>query len=120
MGQLGSNGGRTRCAPACWRFRDSGWCGRTRRLLAARNRVSDRPTQLESCEVRESTETVRGDRSQASGTRRPRTKTVGSTALSSRKQLAAIRDWAHSNGYDVSDRGWIKAEVVEAFEAAHW
>ncbi|WP_458864192.1 Lsr2 family DNA-binding protein [Mycobacteroides abscessus] len=33
--------------------------------------------------------------------------------------MAAIRQWARKNGYEVSDRGRIKAEVVEAFEAAH-
>ncbi|MDX1876084.1 Lsr2 family protein [Mycolicibacterium sp. 120266] len=48
-----------------------------------------------------------------------RVKSVGSTGPSGREQLAAIRDWARSNGYEVSDRGRIKAEVVEAFEAAH-
>jgi hypothetical protein len=37
----------------------------------------------------------------------------------SREQLAAIREWARQNGHQVSDRGRIKAEVVEAFEAAH-
>ncbi len=47
------------------------------------------------------------------------TKSVRSTGPSGREQLAAIRDWARSNGYEVSDRGRIKAEVVDAFEAAH-
>lgn len=37
----------------------------------------------------------------------------------SKEQLAAIRDWARQNGYDVSARGRIKADIVEAFEAAH-
>lgn len=41
------------------------------------------------------------------------------TRPSSKEQLAAIRSWARKNGYDVSDRGRVKAEVVEAFEAAH-
>ncbi len=35
------------------------------------------------------------------------------------EQLAAIRDWARKNGYEVAARGRIKAEVVEAFEAVH-
>lgn len=34
-------------------------------------------------------------------------------------QLAAIRDWARKQGYEVSDRGRIKADIVEAFNAAH-
>ena len=51
-----------------------------------------------------------------SGTSRRRTKTNGKT---SPEQLAAIREWARKNGYEIADRGRIKAEVVEAFEAAH-
>lgn len=30
-----------------------------------------------------------------------------------------IREWARSNGHDVSDRGRIPAEVFEAYDAAH-
>lgn len=33
--------------------------------------------------------------------------------------LAAVREWARGNGYDVSDRGRISAAIREAFEAAH-
>lgn len=47
-----------------------------------------------------------------------RAKSVGPAGPSSREQLSAIREWARSNGYEVSNRGRIKAEVVEAFEAA--
>ncbi|RIT29564.1 hypothetical protein D2E76_24900 [Mycobacteroides abscessus] len=36
----------------------------------------------------------------------------------SKELLAEIRAWAHKKGYEVSDRGRIKAEIVEAFEAA--
>jgi hypothetical protein len=35
------------------------------------------------------------------------------------EQLDAIREWARQNGYEVSSRGRIRAEVREAFEAAH-
>ena len=34
-------------------------------------------------------------------------------------ELAAIREWARSHGYDVSDRGRISSAVREAFDAAH-
>lgn len=34
-------------------------------------------------------------------------------------QTKAIRDWATSNGYDVSGRGRIPASIVEEYEAAH-
>ncbi|HEX5511139.1 MAG TPA: Lsr2 family protein [Actinomycetales bacterium] len=30
-----------------------------------------------------------------------------------------IRDWARKNGYDISDRGRISAEIREAFANAH-
>ncbi|MFI8221266.1 Lsr2 family protein [Streptomyces sp. NPDC085932] len=30
-----------------------------------------------------------------------------------------IRTWARNNGYDVSDRGRVRREIREAFEAAH-
>lgn len=48
-----------------------------------------------------------------------RAKSTGVKATGSKEQLAAIRVWARRNGHDVSDRGRIKAEIVEAFEAAH-
>lgn len=35
------------------------------------------------------------------------------------EHLAAIRAWARKNGHQVSDRGRIKAEIIDAFEAAH-
>lgn len=53
-----------------------------------------------------------------SGGRARRAKLNGS-GKSSPEQLAAIRDWARKNGHDVADRGRIKAEIVEAFDAAH-
>jgi YHS domain-containing protein len=43
----------------------------------------------------------------------------GSGGTRSKEQTQAIRDWANSNGYEVSNRGRIPIEVVEAFEAAH-
>ncbi len=32
---------------------------------------------------------------------------------------ADIRDWARSQGYDVSDRGRVSAEIRAAYDAAH-
>ncbi|MCX8557985.1 hypothetical protein EB75_04050 [Mycobacterium sp. ST-F2] len=37
---------------------------------------------------------------------------------SSKEQLAAIREWAQENGYDVAARGRIKSDIVEAYHAA--
>jgi hypothetical protein len=34
-------------------------------------------------------------------------------------QIQAIRDWARQNGYQVSDRGRIKAEIEQAYQDAH-
>ncbi|NMM91236.1 Lsr2 family protein [Rhodococcus sp. SRB_17] len=34
-------------------------------------------------------------------------------------RLKAIREWARKNGHDVSTRGRIKADVIDAFDAAH-
>lgn len=36
-----------------------------------------------------------------------------------REQTAAIREWARSEGYEVSDRGRLSAAIVQAFEDAH-
>ncbi|GAB3110536.1 Lsr2 family protein [Janibacter alkaliphilus] len=36
-----------------------------------------------------------------------------------RKDLAEVRDWARGKGYEVSDRGRISAEVLEAYDKAH-
>lgn len=48
-----------------------------------------------------------------------RTKAANGTGTGSKEQLSAIREWARENGHQVSDRGRIKAEVVEEFNAAH-
>ncbi|WP_260502555.1 Lsr2 family protein [Rhodococcus aetherivorans] len=50
----------------------------------------------------------------AAGTR-TRRKTVAGT----KEQLAAIRAWAKTHGYQVSDRGRIPQHVIDQFEAAH-
>jgi hypothetical protein len=36
-----------------------------------------------------------------------------------REQTKAIREWARQNGFELSDRGRIPSNVIEAFEAAH-
>lgn len=42
----------------------------------------------------------------------------GGSTSAGRERARAIREWARENGYEVSDRGRIPAEVVEAFDAA--
>ncbi|BBX83724.1 histone-like nucleoid-structuring protein Lsr2 [Mycolicibacterium aubagnense] len=46
-------------------------------------------------------------------------KSASTSGATPKEQLTAIREWARDEGYEVSDRGRIKAEIVEAFEAAH-
>ena len=43
----------------------------------------------------------------------------GSNAKSNKEHTQAIREWARRAGHQVSERGRIKAEVVDAFEQAH-
>jgi hypothetical protein len=50
------------------------------------------------------------------GGRRGRKSSGGSSSGPNPKQ---VRDWARSNGYEVSDRGRVPADVITAFEAAN-
>jgi Lsr2 len=53
------------------------------------------------------------------GRRRGRGASAGrGRAAIDREQSAAIREWARRNGYTVSTRGRIPADVIEAFHAA--
>ena len=53
--------------------------------------------------------------------RRARNGSVSAGARSStdREQNQAIREWAHQQGLQVSERGRISAAVLEAYRAAH-
>jgi len=42
-----------------------------------------------------------------------------SSTAASGPSARELRDWARSNGFKVSDRGRVPAEVREAFDAAH-
>jgi hypothetical protein len=50
--------------------------------------------------------------------RRARRRAAEPRASSGKTDLAEVRSWARSQGYKVSDRGRISAEVQEAYEAA--
>lgn len=41
------------------------------------------------------------------------------TAPSSKEQAQAVRDWARQNGFEVSERGRIPKNVLDAFREAH-
>jgi len=54
------------------------------------------------------------------GKRAKRGATSATTGLKrDANQTKAIREWAKSNGYSISTRGRIPAEVENAFDAAH-
>lgn len=40
-------------------------------------------------------------------------------SATSREQTRAIRGWARTKGYEVSDRGRIPREIADAYEKAH-
>jgi nucleoid-associated protein Lsr2 len=46
------------------------------------------------------------------------TKPARKAVSGNKNDLTAVREWARANGYEVGDRGRIKAEILEAFEAA--
>lgn len=52
------------------------------------------------------------------GRRRGRAPAKGGRGAIDREQSAAIREWARRNGHNVSTRGRIPADVIEAFHAA--
>lgn len=52
------------------------------------------------------------------GRRRGRAGLPGRRGTIDREQSAAIREWARRNGHNVSTRGRIPADIIEAFHAA--
>jgi Lsr2 len=55
-----------------------------------------------------------GGRRKAAGPARRASAGAGRASVD-REQNAAIREWARKNGYNVSDRGRIPAEVLDAY-----
>ncbi|MBI5161660.1 MAG: Lsr2 family protein [Micrococcales bacterium] len=43
----------------------------------------------------------------------------GGASANSAQFLASVREWANSSGYTVGERGRVKAEIIEAYRAAH-
>ena len=58
----------------------------------------------------------RAGRSPASAARRGARRTGGGGG---KQNVSEVRDWARKNGFQVSERGRIAAEVLQAYEAAH-
>ena len=42
----------------------------------------------------------------------------GKASSRKRRDVAVVRDWARANGYTVSDRGRLGADIVAAYEAS--
>jgi hypothetical protein len=57
----------------------------------------------------------RAGRSTGAGARRP----GGGRSRGANNEVAQIREWARSNGHQVSERGRISATVKSAYDAAH-
>ena len=51
--------------------------------------------------------------------RRSRGTSRSSSGGGDRERVQAIREWARSNGHQVSERGRLSSSVIEAYEAAH-
>ena len=49
----------------------------------------------------------------------PQPRSTSTSSSNSREELAAAREWLKNNGHQVSERGRIKAEVIEAYNAAN-
>lgn len=44
---------------------------------------------------------------------------TGRGRSASKRDLGKVREWARSKGYNVSDRGRVATEVLEAYDKAH-
>lgn len=58
-----------------------------------------------------------GGRKQTGGSRKAGSQKTAK-ATTDREQTQAIREWARANGYDVSDRGRIPRNVLDAYHQA--
>ena len=55
----------------------------------------------------------------SSGSGGRQTSSRGRSSSADKRDLAPVREWARQNGYEVSERGRVKANVIEAYDAAH-
>ena len=87
-------------------------------------RIDLRPTNADKIEAVFAPYIKAAEKVSYAGKPRKQTSTAAKAAKAagsgrSAEQLKAIRDWAGNNGFDVSPRGRIKADVIDAFDAAH-
>lgn len=57
----------------------------------------------------------------AAGRRQPKVRSATPTRRrdGGRKDLNEVREWARANGYNVSNRGRVAAEILAAYDAGH-
>ncbi|MFI5436743.1 Lsr2 family protein [Rhodococcus baikonurensis] len=84
-------------------------------------RIDLRPTNADKIEAAFAPHIKVAEKVSSANKSRPKTSGTNAASGSGRsvEQLKAIREWAGKNGFDVSPRGRIKAEVIDAFDAAH-
>ncbi|HYH33962.1 MAG TPA: Lsr2 family protein [Nocardioides sp.] len=76
-------------------------------------------SETNAAALREAVSAYVGHARKVSGSSRGRKARSGSSsATTSGPSARELRDWARSNGFQVSDRGRVPAEVREAFDAA--
>ncbi|WP_462418559.1 histone-like nucleoid-structuring protein Lsr2 [Kytococcus sp. Marseille-QA3725] len=54
-----------------------------------------------------------------SGTSRRSSAGSSTTGAARKREIAAIREWGRANGWEVSDRGRLSADLEEAYAKAH-
>lgn len=72
-------------------------------------------SEANAAELREAMARWIGHARKAGGRRTPPKRAAGSSGPDS----TTLREWARANGYKVSDRGRVPAEIREAYAAAH-
>ncbi|OKA12700.1 Lsr2 family protein [Rhodococcus erythropolis] len=84
-------------------------------------RIDLRPTNADKIEAAFAPYIKVAEKVSTAGKSRVKTSTATKPSGSGRsvEQLKAIRDWAGKNRFDVSPRGRIKADIIDAFDAAH-
>ena len=74
-------------------------------------------------QLRDNLTTWIGHARRVGGSRAPRSRTGGGAtaraASANRPDLTQVRGWARDNGFQVSDRGRVSSQVLQAYEQAH-
>jgi len=60
-----------------------------------------------------------GRKTRSTSTRSRRSSAPVATGDGKQQDAQAIREWAEANGHQVSSRGRVKKEIVDAYQAAH-